>query len=362
MNRPASAGQPWIGSAGFDCALISGPGIAAALVALVLPGDALAPWQWLLLVVGIDVAHVYATLFRTYLDKAELAARAGLYLFAPIACFALGVILYSADPMWFWRVLAYLAVYHFIRQQYGFMMIYGRFERDLPGWCKRIDQTAIYAATLHPLIAWHLNPRAFSWFIDGDFVSIRTGDWAAWLNHGVGIAVALAWIAKEIWLRRAGRAFNRPRALLLGSTAISWHVGIVALNSDLAFTATNVVAHGIPYLALTFLFERKREAFGRSALPGLFRRAAPAAGLFLGLLLLLAFVEEGLWDTLVWREHGGLFPGFGWLGALVEHPPLWLLVPLLSLPQAVHYVLDAVIWRRDLAGNDWPRILFGKPA
>ena len=31
------------------------------------------PWVWLVLIVGVDVSHVYSTLFRTYLDKDDLA-------------------------------------------------------------------------------------------------------------------------------------------------------------------------------------------------------------------------------------------------------------------------------------------------
>ncbi len=45
---------------------------------------------------------------------------------APLLGWLAFVALYSLGSMVFWRVLAYLAVFHFIRQQYGFMMIYRR--------------------------------------------------------------------------------------------------------------------------------------------------------------------------------------------------------------------------------------------
>lgn len=63
---------------------------------------------------------------------------------------------------------------------------------------------------------------------------------------------------------------------------------------------------------------------------------------FLGGLIALAWSEEWLWDRLVWHERP-LFFGEGGEGLSAE--VLALVVPLLALPQATHYVLDAFIWR-----------------
>lgn len=67
---------------------------------------------------------------------------------------------------------------------------------------------------------------------------------------------------------------------------------------------------------------------------------------FFSLLGILAYLEEGLWDGLVWREHATVFSWFQVLPVVTEQPLLALLVPLLALPQMTHYVLDGFIWRR----------------
>ena len=51
------------------------------------------------------------------------------------------------------------------------------------------------------------------------------------------------------------------------SAIIAWGVGIVGSDSDLAFTALNVLAHGIPYLALVWLHGRTRAAAQAGAAP-----------------------------------------------------------------------------------------------
>ena len=63
--------------------------------------------------------------------------------------------------------------------------------------------------------------------------------------------------------------------------------------------------------------------------------------MFLVTLWLLAYLEEMLWDRGVWHDRAWLF-GASWdIGSLKI-----LLVPLLALPQVVHYVLDGFVWRR----------------
>lgn len=356
------AAQPWIFSSAFDGWFILAPAFivtgAVILLRHQLDGlDGVPPYFWLLLIVGVDVSHVYSTLFRTYLDKEELQARRMLYTLTPLLAWIIGCLLYSIDGLLFWRVLAYLAVFHFVRQQYGFMMLYGRQERGVPAWCKRLDKTAIYLATLYPLIYWHTHAREFHWFIEDDFLTLD----APLLSVIAGILYLVtlgAYLVKEAMLWKRYRSFNWPRNLLLLGTAISWWVGIVVFDNDLAFTATNVIAHGVPYTALIWIYgrnQRVREATP-SALSRLFTlRAIPV---YLGALALLAFLEEVLWDGLIWQEHGGIF-GFSTLfSAITSATALAWLVPLLALPQATHYVLDAFIWRMNTEGTNWKTILF----
>ena len=75
--------QPWIASRNADLGFIVGPAFfITALVVLfrdqISMTDGTPPWAWLLLVVGVDVSHVYSTIFRTYLDKEELEKRPAL--------------------------------------------------------------------------------------------------------------------------------------------------------------------------------------------------------------------------------------------------------------------------------------------
>src|SRR6185503_18277153 len=66
-------------------------------------------------------------------------------------------------------------------------------------------------------------------------------------------------------------------------------------------------------------------------------------------LFALAYFEEGIWDWMVWREHANIF---GNVHFALSATVLAVLVPLLTMPQTTHYVLDAFIWRVNKKGKE----------
>ncbi len=345
-------GQPWIYKSWVDLLFIVAPAFLATLVVLLFPGwfqdsEAMPPLAWLLLIVGVDVAHVYSTLWRTYLDPTEFSRHRNLLTYTPIAVWVGGILLYSMGPMVFWRVLAYLAVFHFVRQQYGFMSVYAR-QQNRPKWERWIDATTIYGLTLYPILYWHTHlPRNFSWFVEGDFL-VLNAPWLSQVGFGLYGLIILAYIGKELKMSLQ-RVFNLPKNLIVLGTGMSWYCGIVLRNGDMAFTATNVIAHGLPYIAMVWIYGRKKHPPETAAkAPNVwmkwgFRVAFLPA--FLGVLLVLAYLEEGLWEGLVWRDHASLFPWADVLPFVSESATLAIIVPLLSLPQVTHYIVDGFIWK-----------------
>lgn len=334
--------QAWLFGPATDLSVFAGSTLGAVLLVLVARAfgvEGETPlWAWVLLVLGIDVSHVWATLYRVYLDGAEVQRRPLLYLAIPIAVYAAGFAAYQQSPLTFWRLFAYVALFHFIRQQYGWVALYNR-KRGSPSWERWLDTAAIYACTVGPALWWHASlPRPFSWFVANDFVSLP--------SFFAPVSLALMWLVLAAWsvgqLVRLmhGEGIFVGRVVLVLATFVSWYGGIVLAPDDLSFTAMNVALHGVPYFALLY-----RYAKNRNEEPAPYAARLPlklgVAG-FLVLLFALAYLEELGWDRFVWHEHATLF------GSLSADEWQWLLpflVPLLALPQATHYVLDAFIWR-----------------
>lgn len=299
-------------------------------------------WAWIAGVLLVDVAHVYATVFRVYADPEELSRAPLRYTVLPVCGLLIGIALYAAGgERLFWRALAYMAVFHFVRQQYGWVALYRARLGERSAWGRRIDSLAIHMAAIYPLLYWHAHlPRRFWWFVNGDFITLPVlWDPVLRIARIAYVGSLLAYTARAVLQHRRG--FTNPgKHMVVLTTAMCWYVGIVALDSDYAFTVTNVLIHGIPYLALIYAYGRDREQ--HPPRPGLYRlfRQGPLA--FLALLWLAAFIEEMLWDRAVWHARPEIFGGAWHLNATA----LTVVVPLLALPQLVHYLLDGFVWRR----------------
>jgi hypothetical protein len=344
VSRPRSFNQPvWLFSRQVDLTVFLGSALVS-LVALwigsragVLYSDT-PEWAWIPAVLMIDVAHVWSTSFRVYLDRDELKRRPALYALVPAAGLAIGITLYSEGELVFWRALAYVAVFHFIRQQYGWVALYRAQAGERGRFGKWIDTIAIYAATLYPLLYWHTHlPRQFSWFLKGDFGALPL--MIEQLAEPVYWTALSAYALNALYRAVVKRRINPGKDVVVATTAICWYVGIVGFNSDYAFTVTNVVIHGVPYFALIYWYGRRRMA--QTQRQGVFKLFAPGPLPFLALLWVVAYFEEMLWDRGVWQDRSWFF-GAPWdIGGVKL-----VLVPLLALPQIVHYVLDGFVWRR----------------
>lgn len=385
----------WFVGRRFDLSFFHLPVWLCWLAALALPPSwrqaSLPLWVWVSVVLLVDVGHVWSSLYRTYLDPVTRNRRGRLLFWTPVFCMLACLALASHSDQLFWRVLAYVAVFHFIKQQVGITALYRYRARRCAGsgvshsaWRRlaRVDKLAVYTGTLFPVIYWHVfSGKHISWFLPGDFLSL------AWLRSwplehgflgsvlwygGLGLFL-LVWAGVlPLWLgihwrfcRRHGTAFPLGKALWVLGTWFNWLLGIVIYDSDLVFTLTNVIAHGIPYYGLIGIYGyRKLRAHGYGGGTGWAPRPGwaplPFFALFLTPILLLALGEEYLWSFLLYREHSELFQVFWQFPREALRDPLWKAawLALLSMPQVIHYILDGFIWKFDGSNPDLTRYLF----
>ena len=332
--------QPWIHKAKTDSVFILLPSfLVVAMVFLFqnqlqLIEEQYSFYTWLFLIVFIDVAHVYSTLFKTYFVASEFQKRKKLLVGLPIICFVIGMILFSFGSAVFWSVLAYIAVFHFIRQQYGFMRLYARKESKKWAW---IDNLIIYAATVYPMLFWFLSPtRKFNWFVENEFYRFESPlvlETIGWIYA----VILLFYVTRTIYFSFKYNYFNIPKNAIIIGTILSWYFGIVYFNNDLVFTLLNVVSHGIPYIALIYLSEIEKKPETELGWLQQFKHYKGVL-VFVLILLVIAFSEEYLWEFLVWNEQF----------STTNHDfSNWyfLIVPLLTVPQFTHYLLDGFIWK-----------------
>ena len=331
----------WLFSREVDLSVFLGSAVVSLLLLAVgwqigILDDESPDWTWITAVLLIDIAHVWSTSFRVYFDAEEFKRRVWLYTLVPVFGYGIGVALYSEGELVFWRALALLAVFHFVRQQYGWVALYRRKSGETSNLTWWIDAAAVYLATVYPLAFWMTNlPRKFEWFVGGDFFALPA--LVETVLFPVYVLALAAYFAKSIYLYFAEGFLNIGKDIVVATTAVCWYVGIVFFNSDYAFTVTNVIIHGVPYFALIYFYARRR----RENASRVYQTLSANWLVFLATLWALAYAEELLWHRGVWHEKNWLF-GANWDLASYKV----FLVPLLAIPQLTHYVLDGFIWRK----------------
>jgi hypothetical protein len=282
----------WLFSAPVDLGVFGGSALFAFLLLAVGAGfglleDDSPDWTWISTVLLIDVAHVWATGFRVYFDAGEFKRRIWLYALVPVFGYLAGVALYSeGGAELFWRVLAYIAVFHFVRQQYGWVRLYRAKLKETDAAGKWIDTATIYLATIYPLVYWHTHlPRNFEWFVPNDFGGLPVI--VEQILFPVYVLTLSLYVSKTIYLAVFKRFYNPGKDIVVATTALCWYLGIVAFNSDYAFTVTNVIIHGVPYFAIVYFYSRQR----RETATKTYRLFSSNIVFFLSLLWLLAYIE-----------------------------------------------------------------------
>jgi len=334
--------QPWIHRAKTDLIFIIGPSFFVLAIIFLFQDyitqieNKYSFYTWLFLIVFVDVAHVYATLFKTYFVSYEFKKNKKRLLLLPAICFITGIILFSFGSLVFWSFLAYVAVFHFIRQQYGFMRLYARNETKTK-ISVLIDNLAIYASTGYPMLFWFFSTeRKFNWFVEHEFFRFHNA-FLLQILFWVYVAIMTLYVLYTGYKSIGNNYFNIPKNSIILGTALSWYFGIVYFNNDLIFTLLNVVSHGIPYMALVYFREIENKTTANSGI-FIYLKNYNSIIIYILTLLAIAFAEEFLWEFFVWNENISFstFDFSGWQ---------FLIVPLLSVPQFTHYLLDGFIWK-----------------
>lgn len=300
-------------------------------------------WAWVVFVLGIDVSHVWSTFFRTYFDRQEFENHRVILMISPIVLFMLAFSLAFISIEVFWRVLAYLAVFHFIKQQYGFLALYRlRKGKKVSTKLRLSDKFIIYLGTGIPIVIWHFSPDPnFNWFVQNDFV---------FFNNSVLVYTIIKYVLSSLYfiLLIIWFVVNLKNGISLGAilwvsfTVLNWFWGIVFLESDIVFTITNVVGHGIPYLLLIGFYKSEKSRIKRKTFS-----FYKWISIIFSIVLIFALIEEYFWDRLLNHEKGDFFDSFTpYFEFFSEnHSVEALLLAILVLPQLWHYFIDGIIWK-----------------
>jgi hypothetical protein len=281
----------------------------------------------------IDAPHVFGTFSRTYFDRTERRSRKRL-LMGSLLFFVIGpvMVLLGAGLVFFF-LAALWAYYHLVKQHYGFMVLYKKKNNDLARADNALDRLFLLLAFTYPFVAFVArDPEAMA------RVPAPLRAWAGGLSSmllAATIALAVAWVARQVQRAVAGLPLNVPKYLLLAAAIpMHWVVLLTPMpHKPIAIVAILTIYHNLQYHRLIWFHNKKysagddrRERYGGAEL--ISRR----------LIYYIAFgILFGLWYQGP-RQLVGYKSGPASLPAQMLASFFWGYA-------FIHYYLDSKIWR-----------------
>jgi hypothetical protein len=271
----------------------------------------------------IDGPHALATAYRVYGDPAERRRRPLFYWSSPILLLAVLVLSANFFRGELLRAVSYFNIFHYIRQQYGWIRISAR--KGDPGSSRKLDSLAIYAATLCPLLWWHGHQTGDGWLYDGDlimFLPARIADFFGWVQIPIlGVYGFFEW---KRW--RSGEGFNAAKNFLLAITVFTWSGGIMfGWAGEQTFMLD--IMHAVPYLGLVFFYGLRTYQGDGSWRARIFSRRG--WWLYYFPLVAVAFLQFDLGF-----QSRGLA---SWWGSVC--------LGIMLLSPVMHYIFDGLVWK-----------------
>lgn len=310
------------------------------------------PLTWhILIVVSVDVAHVYSTIYRTVLDSEATRLNGRLYFIAGPCLFLVTLFVNLFVGTWLgWSLLAYYAMFHFAKQPFGLICIYKARYNERNSFDHSLDYWTCMAAAGIPTLLWHAGEfQSFeAWFGAKDVQLFQLPTILArplWFLYAL---IPALWLCRVLQRCLSGKRLNLGKCWLMFAQYFTWYMGLSSDSTCLSLSFINLF-HGFASTILVHFVVQERFRQWRKEKPNtmglrdqMCEFFVSSAWISVALLIVLAMVEEFLWDLLVNQEYLPKF--FGKLPELSVTQDA-IATSALMMPQLSHYFLDGFIWK-----------------
>lgn len=283
----------------------------------------------LLLLGVIDSGHIWPSMVVALGKEKKFKWEGRLYLLIPffvvLIYFVIGL---EFGKFGIYRTHAYLAGFHFIRQQYGVMRLSEVMNPEPQKMFSYIDTFIIYSITTLSILGRSSNEGR--WMREGDLISIDSS-FFPWFKYAFLTLIAIYFfitIYKLVWKK----SFSLSKFLVFFNAAIAWGViGFTKFPALILFP----LFHDLPYFGLIYNYENRYFSETKKIIKKFFKNST----LIFVILFIFIFLYLGSsLEAYLFREYDKkLIP---------TNAFEVFLVTLAFLPTTAHYFIDAIIWRK----------------
>lgn len=285
------------------------------------------PILYFFVFVLFDSLHVYASLGTATIFVNEFKKRYLFYLFFPIFVFIIYLLLFKKNELWMYQVYSLFSVFHFGRQQIGWMRMTSKKGLSFFKWESQFEDLVIYLSTWG-FVLYRVNSDYFyHWSKTGDMNLFRFI--SATLVLKLILSINLVFVIYQLWIIYRYRYINLAKILIWFSTVSIWGVAFYLFeNFNIVSLSLIFTLHSSAYMLLLYHYTKMRKSEGcNTYLQGSHRKIYVI--IFIGSFVLAFgkyFVEN--------------------LSNVVEPSSIvFFMIPLVTAISSFHHALDSFFWR-----------------
>jgi hypothetical protein len=279
----------------------------------------------------VEGSHLYSTYLVSYGDKEISRQLKPLFYGIPLALVVSAFTLqFIGKQQYLYYFMAYLAVVHFIRQDFGWMKIATSFDSHAPRWLNMLDVWSSYGMTVLPML-YITRKEAVNnfWYQKGDL--FYTPDVIAHTAHHLYWPVVAIFIAGNAYHAYQTRRLNLSKYLVATNTFFGWYMSKIYVENGYLAIWLMIFHHGVPYYFIVFKTERISKDILWLQRLGRFK--------YLALYLCCVMV----FFTVFWSLGMNSYV----VSLKSSVPSLKSLIYAIAIsPQMTHSILDGYIWKK----------------
>lgn len=278
----------------------------------------------------VDGSHVYSTLLVSYMDRTIFQNLKWVLILTPLLLYVLtSSLFYFGQEQVFAYFLAYLAMIHFIRQEFGWMKIATRLDAEAPTWLNHVDKIVSYIMTIAPMMWFMRKANSGFWYKSGDLFLVP--DDIAYYGFSLFWPAVIVFLAVNGYHTYKTQTFNLTKFLVFINTFFGWYIAKTQTANIYLAVWLVIFHHGIPYYFIVFKTEK---------ISGKYKLKEKLKFLHLPILYLSCV---GIFYLFMTNSCCSSAVGFlKTQGNLIKA----LVLAIAPVPQMTHFILDGFIWKR----------------
>lgn len=347
--------QPWVHSWYADCmGFFLAPFLFIFLAIFKLPpfsGLDNSTFQFvIIMVLFIDWAHIFAQYHRIAYNPLEDKKLKWIYplsylAFIPIMAFIVGF----ASAPYVDTVLVYFVVFHFIKQQFGFIKIYSKTDGPKSKIESKLEDAFVYLTMFTPVFYWHVTPLGYEYKWVSMFIKSPIFIYVFWVSAVAYLVTFLIYVRNEYLRTKRNKMFNIPKNLSILTAILTW--GLVSILSEatslVIFSVT--LTHDLSYTFFVWFIGRRDEHILKKKVNWISWWSVPGFFAYVTVLILISHVIMVVHLEMTFDHNWAYYLYGRFFNGITRIEGYWLNLgwSLFFATQAHHYFIDRYLWKKE---------------